>query len=76
MISQLEPFAFVVGVPRKRGKPPVIEHRKNLWGDCRRGEPMITVNTSAQSIWDGARTLKPFGRSPWDVQCTADTNGA
>jgi len=73
LIAQLEPFSFMAGVPRKHGRPPVIEHRKNLWADSASGEPTISINTTRQPIRDEERMIGPVSRSPWTVASTSET---
>lgn len=62
-------LTFLAGVPRKRGRPPVIASRGNVVGTVEMNEPTITFNMeqTAKTAHDGS-IVAPYRGQPRNVR--------
>ena len=77
VIDDLDVMAFIRGVTRRGGKPPLIGNRRNLRAEVKDGEPILYINAErhAVDLGDG-RTLPGYRGSGRDVPVsfTVDRN--
>jgi len=68
--------AFMAGVPRKGGKPPVVSSRGNLRGTYFEGSPTFTFNMNRHHVraHDGSQ-LAPFRGAPRDFEAKVSSLG-
>lgn len=69
-------LAFMAGVPRKKGKTPIIKSRGNVLGSVEATGPTFTFNMEKHSVTahDGS-PLAPFRGSGRNVRATLSRNG-
>jgi hypothetical protein len=69
-------LVFMAGVPRKKGKPPLIKSRGNVLGSIEATGPTFTFNMEKHSVTahDGSR-LAPFRGSQRSVRATLSRDG-
>jgi hypothetical protein len=76
VIDEFDIPAFIAGVRRKRGKPPVIRTRGNMISGRDESGKMICINMEPHPVGapDGAR-IPPRGKSKRNVDATIQRNG-
>lgn len=76
LADEFDLSAFLAGVPRKSGKPPLVSSRGNVLASYVDGEPSISFNMERYAVHahDGSR-LAPFGGSSRNVPITVSVEG-
>jgi hypothetical protein len=76
VIDDFDMVAYMANVPRKRGRPPIVNTRGNLRATHGANGPLIAINMERETktASDGA-ALGAFGRSPRNVTATLTRDG-
>lgn len=76
VIGDFDIPAFIHGVPRKRGRPPEISSRGNVFGTYRSGSPEMCFNMDPHPVTThlGAR-LGAYGKSERNVNAKLERHG-
>lgn len=76
VIGDFDIPAFMAGIPRKRGRPPVIQSRGNVIGTSGPSGAEISINMERYPVkaHDGA-TLGAFGKSDRNIQASFEHDG-
>lgn len=76
IIDDFDFVAFMSGVPRKRGRPPVINSRGNVIGLIGPEGPKLHFNMDRRPVaTDSGVTLAPFGGSCRNVNASFEEDG-
>lgn len=68
VIDDFDFSAFMAGIPRKRGKPPIISSRGNVRGTVGKNGPEISFNMESHAVVDHTGTVLPgFRKRERDV---------
>lgn len=75
LINAFDFFAFMSGVPRKKGKSPVISNKGNFYAHYVEGKPVIHINMN-KSITTSSKGIKlgKYGKSLRNVKGEFESN--